>query len=469
MIEKLRPYPEYKAIGVPWLRQIPAHWDISRSKRLFSARKELALPGDVQLSATQAYGVIPQSDFEARVGRRVVRISMHLEKRRHVEKDDFVISMRSFQGGLERAWASGAIRSSYVVLKAHAGVDVGYFTHLFKSHGYVRALQSTADFIRDGQDLNFSNFASVDLPLPPPAEQAIIGRFLYHAKRRTDRFIQAKRRLIALLNEQKQAIIHRAVTRGLDPSLPMRESGLPWLPLVPATWTVSRLKFEATHIIDCLHATPRYDKDGEFPAIRTADVEPGRLRLAQARHVSAEQFALWTARLEPQEGDILYSREGERFGMAATVPAKVRLCISQRMMVFRIRHHQDSEYLMWQLNCPHVYAQASSELIGSTSPHVNVEQIRNFQLVLPSYNEQRQIAIWIRSECKRIDSALARVEREVALIREYRTRLIADVVTGQLDVREAAAHLPPSDRDERAPADLEDDATDNDFDESEPE
>ncbi|XXT22067.1 hypothetical protein WME94_10960 [Sorangium sp. So ce429] len=124
---------------------------------------------------------------------------------------------------------------------------------------------------------------------------------------------------------------------------------------------------------------------------------------------------------------------------------------------------------MWQLNCPHVYVQASSELIGSTSPHVNVEQIRNFQLVLPSYNEQRQIAAWIRSECKRIDNALARVEREIALIREYRTRLIADVVTGQLDVREAAARLPASDPDEPAPADLDDDATDDDLDEGEPE
>ena len=108
MIADLEPYPEYKDSGLPWLGQVPGHWGLLRSKRLFSARKDFALPDDVQLSATQAYGVIPQSEFEEKVGRRVVRISMHLEKRRHVERDDFVISMRSFQGGLERAWASGA-------------------------------------------------------------------------------------------------------------------------------------------------------------------------------------------------------------------------------------------------------------------------------------------------------------------------------------------------------------------------
>ena len=111
-------------------------------------------------------------------------------------------------------------------------------------------------------------------------------------------------------------------------------------------------------------------------------------------------------------------------------------------MVFRVRKTQDSDFLMWQLNCPHVYAQASVDVIGSTAPHVNVEQIRNFQLVLPPLAEQRRIAAWIRAECTRVEDVLARIEREIALLREYRTRLIADVVTGQLDVREAAARLP---------------------------
>lgn len=148
--------------------------------------------------------------------------------------------------------------------------------------------------------------------------------------------------------------------------------------------------------------------------------------------MSEEQFALWTSRLVPVEGDILYSREGERFGIAATVPSGVRLCISQRMMVFRVRKTQDSDFLMWQLNCPHVYAQASVDVIGSTALHVNVEQIRNFQLVLPPLAEQRRIAAWIRAECTRVEDVLARIEREIALLREYRTRLVADVVTGQL-------------------------------------
>jgi type I restriction enzyme, S subunit len=187
-------------------------------------RKELSRKDDVQLSATQAYGVLPQSEFEEKVGRRVVKISMHLEKRRHVERDDFVISMRSFQGGLERAWASGAIRSSYVVLKPEPTVDVGFFTYLFKSHGYIRfkshgyirALQATADFIRDGQDLTYDNFRRVDLPLIPREEQRAIAASIANATSGIDGSVTRLSREVDLLREYRSRLVADVVTGKLD-------------------------------------------------------------------------------------------------------------------------------------------------------------------------------------------------------------------------------------------------------------
>ena len=248
-----------------------------------------------------------------------------------------------------------------------------------------------------------------------------------------------------LLNEQKRTIVDRVVTRGICKDVILADFGIGWLPKIPSHWTVSRLKFEASHIVDCLHATPSYSPDGEFPAIRTADIEPGKVRLSQARKLARNEFMRWTVRLAPREGDILYSREGERYGIAALVPKDTQLCISQRMMVFRIKDTQSSEYLMWQLNCPHVYAQASAEIIGSTSPHVNIEQIKNFRLAIPPLREQKEIVEEISLRAKDIDAAIAKTERELLLLREYRTRLIADVVTGKLDVRAAAAKLPDED------------------------
>ena len=187
-----------------------------RGQRVFRPRKELARSTDIQLSATQAYGVIAQADYEKKIGRKVTKILRHLEQRRHVEVDDFVISMRSFQGGLERAWERGCIRSSYVVLRAVTPLNVGYFGHLFKSTGYIAALQSTANFIRDGQDLNFENFCRVDVPFPPREEQRRIAEAL---DREADDFraqMGKTHRQIGLANEYRTRLIADVVTGKLD-------------------------------------------------------------------------------------------------------------------------------------------------------------------------------------------------------------------------------------------------------------
>ena len=206
----------FKPSGVEWLREVPEHWEVKRSKRLFVPRTELAGSGDVQLSATQAYGVISQEEYERRVGRRIVKIFRHLEKRRHVEVDDFVISMRSFQGGLERAWERGCIRSSYVVLRPRREVCVPYFARLFKSTDYIRALQSTANFIRDGQDLNYENFCGVALPWPPLAEQARISASIDAALAVSLEAGQRAEREISLLREYRTRLFADVVTGKLD-------------------------------------------------------------------------------------------------------------------------------------------------------------------------------------------------------------------------------------------------------------
>ena len=211
-----RPYPVYKESGVEWLGTVPAHWDVWRSKRAFRPRTELARPGDTQLSATQAYGVIAQADYEEKIGRKITRILRHLDQRRHVEIDDFVISMRSFQGGLERAWTSGCIRSSYIVLDAATELIVAYFGYLFKSVGYIAALQSTANFIRDGQDLNFENFCRVDVPFPPVEEQQHIAQAVDSGTDHIAASIERSRRQIGSLREYRARLIADVVTGKLD-------------------------------------------------------------------------------------------------------------------------------------------------------------------------------------------------------------------------------------------------------------
>lgn len=208
----LNPDVPMKESGVDWIGKIPEHWEIRRSKFLFTQRKEKAWKDDVQLSATQKFGVIPQDEYEARTGARVVKIQFHLDKRKHVEKDDFVISMRSFQGGLERAWSRGCIRSSYVILKPLEPIEPNFYGYLLKLPMYIKALQRTASFIRDGQDLNFDNFSQVDLFIPPLEEQKAIADYVRGFMESSDDGISLMEEQIAKLKEYKNTLINSAVT-----------------------------------------------------------------------------------------------------------------------------------------------------------------------------------------------------------------------------------------------------------------
>ena len=208
----LDPNVPMKDSGVDWIGKIPEHWEVRRSKFVFTQRKERAWKGDVQLSATQAYGVIPQDQYEELTGKRVVKIQFHLDKRKHVERDDFVISMRSFQGGLERAWSQGCIRSSYVVLRALDEIDPSFYGYLLKLPSYIAALQQTASFIRDGQDLNFDNFSKVDLFIPPIEEQKEIANYVSAFMKSSDEGIELLLAQIEKLKEYKTSLINSAVT-----------------------------------------------------------------------------------------------------------------------------------------------------------------------------------------------------------------------------------------------------------------
>ena len=208
----LDPNVPMKDAGVEWIGQIPEHWEVRRSKFVFTQRKERAWKNDVQLSATQAYGVIPQDQYEQLTGKSVVKITLHLDKRKHVEKDDFVISMRSFQGGLERAWSQGCIRSSYIVLRSLEKIEPAFYSYLLKLPAYIAALQQTASFIRDGQDLNFENFSKVDLFIPPIEEQKEIASYVESFMNSSDKGIALLEAQIQKLKEYKTTLINSAVT-----------------------------------------------------------------------------------------------------------------------------------------------------------------------------------------------------------------------------------------------------------------
>lgn len=212
----LNPNVKLMDSGAKWLGEIPKDWDLVPSNSLFPESKERAWPDDEHLSATQKYGVIPLSEYERLEERQVTHAVKNLDQRKHAEIGDFVISMRSFEGGIERVKARGCVRSSYVVLKASSQAFAGFYTYLFKSSAYIQGLQATSTFIRDGQDLSYNNFRQVKLPCPSLSEQKEIATFLDKSISKIDRLSLLTQRSVDLLRERRSAFITAAVTGQID-------------------------------------------------------------------------------------------------------------------------------------------------------------------------------------------------------------------------------------------------------------
>lgn len=202
--------------GIAWLGEIPTHWSVMNSRRLFAERNEKAKEGDTQLTVSQKHGLLPQTEFMEREGRRVVVVQKGQEILKRTYAGDFVISMRSFQGGLEYSEHQGSVSSAYVPLVPIKLVVARYFRWLFKSSTYIQALQSTSDLVRDGQALRFENFSKVPIPVVPESEQAAIADFLDRATSRIDILIAKTERSIELLREHRNALITAAVTGKID-------------------------------------------------------------------------------------------------------------------------------------------------------------------------------------------------------------------------------------------------------------
>lgn len=213
----LDPDAEMRDCGVEWIGEMPSDWKVLYPKALFCLRNERMRPGDIQLTASQEYGMISQSEFQGLEGRRVVQVILNPEILKHVEPGDFVMHMRSFQGGLEISGRAGCVSSAYVMLHKRTDQVVNdFYKYLFKSSAYIDALRSTSNLIRDGQALRFANFIQVYLPLPPTETQEKIASFLDERCAAIDEAIARQERLIEKLGEYRRSLIHHAVTGKID-------------------------------------------------------------------------------------------------------------------------------------------------------------------------------------------------------------------------------------------------------------
>ena len=415
-----------------WLGDVPEHWEVIPSKFYFTERKEKAESSDKQLTASQKYGIIFQEDFMAENG-RVMVVMKNPEILKKVRPNDFVISMRSFQGGLELSYLEGSISSAYVMLKPNLNVvDIEYFKYSFKTTRYIQSLQSTSNLIRDGQALRFNNFSQVKLVLPPKADQQKIVSFLDTETTRIDNLITKQEKLIELLEEQRKSIISHAVTKGLNPNAPMKDSGVEWLGDVPKHWDVIPSKFYFTERKEkAVNADKQLTASQKHGIIYQDEfiAENGRVMVVMKnpeilKKVRPNDFVISMRSF--QGGLELSSLEGSI--SSAYVMLKPDLSLI------------NTEYFKYLFKTPRYIQslQSTSNLIrdGQALRFNNFSQVK---LVLPPKSEQQEIVEYLDKEKNKIDNLTYKQKSLIEKLKEYRTSIISHAVTGKIDVREFGA------------------------------
>jgi len=429
MFEK---YDAYKDSGVDWIGEIPNHWCVEKSKWLFSLRKEKALKNEEQLTASQKYGMIPQNEFMALEGRRVTQVEFNSEILKHVEKGDFVISMRSFQGGLEYSEYTGSVSSAYVALKPITGIFSLFFKYLFKSQRYIEALQSTSNLVRDGQALRYDNFCMVDLFLPPIEEQMKIANFLNQRIIDIDQAISIKEQQIALLNERKQIIIQKAVTQGLDPNVSMKDSGVEWIGQIPEHWVILPLTKYSTRV-DYRGKTPEKVEEGRL-LVTTRNIKNGILDYEISKeYIKESQYKEVMSRGIPKKGDILFTMEAP-LGHSAVVDQE-DIAIAQRIIKFRLDSERLNSYFINYYFQTDIFQNYLYGLgTGSTALGIKASKLGLLKLIAPNLYEQEKIVAFLITEEDKFNSAFELLNQEISKLKEYKTTLINDAVTGKIKV-----------------------------------
>lgn len=416
-----------KDSGVEWIGEIPEDWKLGRIGEIYTERRIKVSDAEYPPLSVTMKGIVPQLSTAAKTDAH--------DDRKLVCKGDFAINSRSDRRGSCGISAyDGSVSLINTILKPRKDMNPRYYDWLFHTtmfadefykwgHGIVDDLWTT----------NWQDMKNIFIPIPSINEQEMIAASLDAICAQIDATVEKTRTSIEEYKHLKQAVITQAVTKGVRGDRPMKESGIKLIGQIPINWKIIRLKYLTDIIVDCPHETPNYCADGPYYVVRTADEDLGFLRPDENMYRLDEvEYQNRTRRLTLDKNDIVYGREGERWGLACLIPVSGKYCLGQRMMQFRCnRNMVHPEFVMYALNSKNVYLQGAFDTIGSTSPHVNISTIINYSIPIPPMEEQLEIASYLNEKCVRIDALVAQKEQLLSELESYKKALIYEYVTGK--------------------------------------
>ena len=420
-----------KDSGIEWIGEIPEGWEVIPAKFLFKNSDMRRIANDEQLTASQQFGIISQKDYTELTGSKVVLANKGLEDWKHVKPFDFIISLRSFQGGLEMSEITGCITWHYIVLKSCHKICSYYYKWLFKSDSYIHALQRTCSFIRDGQDLRYSNFIQVPLFEPPLAEQEKIADYLNAECSHIDAMLSKTRSSIEEYKKLKQAVITQAVTKGVRGEREMKDSGVEWIGEIPAEWSICPLKRLAA--IQTGSTPSKTSSESFYSSITgTPWIKPENLGFSSSIETTAEfltEEGCSVARTFPSN-TVYVGCIGSRIGNCgySLIPCACNQQINA--LIFNERMYWKYG---WYLT---IFQEEQYTLLanGNVIQIINSTTQGNISCIVPSISEQREITAYLDAKCAEIDGLIAKKEQLAKELESYKKSLIYEVVTGKREV-----------------------------------
>lgn len=416
---------------IEWIGEIPKSWTITILSALFSECKckNSGLTENNLLSLS--YGNIVRKNIESNEG----LLPASFETYNIIEPGNIVFRLtdlqndkRSLRTGLCKE--RGIITSAYVTLQIRSDDSPRYMHYLFHTYDLCKVFYGMGDGVRQG--MNYEDLKRLRILRPDQETQRRIADYLDRKCSQIDAIIARQQEVIEKLKAYKLSVITEAVTKGLNPDVPMKDSGVEWIGEIPEHWDFRRIK-NCCLIVDCKNRTPDPDPDGEYIVVRTTCIRDGSFSYEGSYHTNAENFKEWTAKGQPQHGDIFFTREAP-MGEACLVPDDDNLCMGQRVMFFRPLDGSDPRYILYSIYGPLAREYIDSKNKGSTVGHLKLGQVASLPLFYCPPKEQNEIADYLDKRCGAIDKVVEKKTEIISKLTDYKKSLIYEVVTGKKEV-----------------------------------
>lgn len=432
----LKPYPAYADTDLPWLPKIPKHWEVQRAKFIF---KKMSRPVREEDDVVTAFR---DGTVTLRTNRRTEGFTFSIKEIGYqgIRKGDLVIhQMDGFAGAIGVSDSDGKSTPIYSVCVPLIPASTYFYAYLLRQMAKSDFILSLAKGIRErSSDFRFDVFKELELPIPPLEEQQAIAAYLDRQTAKIDALIAKKQRLLDLLAEQRAALISQAVTKGLNPTAKMKDSGVAWLGQVPSHWEVSKLGYVSASIQTGPFGSQIHSNEyvtGGIPLINPAHIKDGKIYPSE--DVAVDQKTWHTlSRHELLEGDIIFARRGEMGRCALVTEIESGWLCGTGSIRLRLKKPEIfPKYLSWVLSTKGISDYLLLESVGTTMDNLNTKILATIPLSVPPIKEQVEISEYLDYQTKRLSNLAAKVDNAIERLQEYRAALISSVVTGKVDVR----------------------------------